>query len=655
MPDPKPFYITTPIYYVNGRPHIGHAYTTIAADVAARFQRARGRAAFLQTGTDEHGQKVLEKAVSRGMSPKEHADDMVDRWWRPMMDKLSVEPSHFMRTTDPAHAAFVQRCLQQLHDAGELYLDTYEGWYSPSAERFWTEKDLVNGKCPDTGQPVERVQESNWFFKMSAYQQRLIDHIEANPGFIQPVSRRNEVLGYLRKDLGDLCITRPKARMSWGIEIPFDADYVTYVWFDALLNYVSHVSERAKADPTLADAWPADFQLIGKDILATHAVYWSTMLMALGLPLPKTIYAHGWWLSGDGSKMSKSLGNVIDVDLLVDGFGVDALRYFLLRDIAFGADGTFTYEGFLTRYNADLANDLGNLAHRALSMTTNWLGGVVPPRGPGVADEDALVELGRKAAATFARELDALHFQDALDAVWELVRAGNKYVDTTAPWALNKAGQGEALGTVLRTVLELSALVAALLRPVMPERMGTLLERLGVADADAVLRRAIDGDVFDALGDGAALTVGDPLFPRIKDMPPAIAALFAEPATAAEVPAKKKSKKASAAPPAEVTYADFQKLALRVGEVVSAAPHPDADRLLVLQVHIGEPEPRQIVAGIASVYAPDALVGRKVVVVANLAPAEIRGVQSQGMILAAGGKAVVDLVGVDAPVGEVVR
>ncbi len=659
VPDAKPFYITTPIYYVNGRPHIGHAYTSIVADSLARFQRARGRGAYLLTGTDEHGQKVLEKAVSRGMGPQEHVDDMVVHW-RAMMDRLNISYDHFVRTTDADHVRCVQSVLQSLHDKGLFYSDAYVGWYSPAAERFWTEKDLVEGKCPDTGLPVERVEETNWFFKMGAYQQRLIDHIEAHPEFIQPSSRRNEVLGFLRKELGDLCISRPAERMSWGIPFPFDERYVTYVWFDALLNYVSH----AGFDPNgsterFAELWPADVQLLGKDILTTHAVYWSTMLMALELPLPRTLFAHGWWMSADGSKMSKSLGNAIDVDLLVDAYGVDALRFFLLREVAFGADGQFSYESFQNRYNADLANDLGNLAHRGVSMSTKWLGGSLPTLGAGTGHEAALRELAAGVPGAYAAAMDELRPHDALEAVFSLVRAGNKYIDDTKPWALNKAGDTEALSTVLRHVLEVSTLAAALLEPVMPTKMAELLGTLGAGSdrGAALLRSALAGQgVLQQLEAGTALTLGDPLFPRFREFPPAIAALFAVEAEP-PAPSKKKSKKKKGPPepPAEIPLADFAKVALRAGRVVSAEAHPNATKLLVLGVDVGEAEPRQIVAGIATKYAPAELIGKRVVVVANLAPIELRGVMSQGMLLAAGGKEVVDMVTVDAKPGEIVR
>ncbi len=656
---PNSFYITTPIYYVNGKPHIGHAYTTTAADAAARFQRAKGKQVFFQTGTDEHGQKVLEKARERGMEPMAHCDDMVVHW-KEMMERLQISYDRFMRTTDPEHMKAVQGVLQMLHDRDLLYKQGYVGWYSPSAERFWTEKDLIDGKCPDTGQPVQKVEETNWFFKMSQYQQRLVDHIEANPGFIQPESRKNEVLGFLRQELGDLCISRPKARMSWGIEFPFDEDYVTYVWFDALLNYLTGIGYRPDGSTQHEAFWPADFQLIGKDILTTHAVYWTTMLMAMEVPLPKCIYAHGWWMSHDGRKMSKSLGNVIDVELLRRNFGLDATRYFLLREIAFGADGHFSYDGFLGRYNTDLANDLGNMAHRGLSMTSNWLGGTVPAYGASTGHEEALVALAGEKLKEFDAQMEGLQFHKALDAIMDVVRATNKYIDTTEPWALNKAGNVDALNTVMRTVLEVSYFATMALECVIPNKAAELFGKVGKtteqarADLVAALHVGVD---FQALEEGAAVEVGDPLFPRFRKQPEEIAELLeaAKAAEAAAKPAKKSKKKKKSKVKEPITFEDFSKLDLRVGEVLSGEKHPDADKLLVLKVSLGEEQPRQIVAGIASKFSVDDLVGRKVVVVANLAPATIRGVESQGMIMAAGGKEVVDLVAVDANVGEVVR
>jgi len=671
MTTDKRFYITTPIYYVNGTPHIGHAYTTIAADTAARWRRLKGQQAFFLTGTDEHGQKVLQKAQEREMEPQAHCDDMVVIW-KDMWRKLGISNDEFVRTTDEPHRRCVQAVLQALWERDEIYKDTYAGWYSTTVERFWTEKDLVDGKCPETGLPVQKIEETNYFFKMSAYQQRLVDHIQDNPDFILPEKRRNEVLGFLRKPLGDLCISRPKARMSWGIELPFDSDYVTYVWFDALLNYLSVPGYLPDGDEGYLRTWPADYHLIGKDILTTHSVYWITMLMAMGVPLPRHIFAHGWWMSSDGAKMSKSLGNAIDVDLLIEEYGVCAARYFFLREIAFGADGGFSYQGFQTRYNADLANDLGNLAHRGLSMTRNWLGGEVPEAGSASELETELKAVAERALATYAKGMDELNFKGALDGLWELVRAGNKYVDSTAPWSLNKQGDKVRLGTVMRTVLELCQLAGALLLPVMPEKSAELLRRLGRTPelASEGLQALLAGQarLLEQLEPGTALDVSDPLFPRFRKLPPRIQAMFGEEEGASagsmkqgkpKKKAKKKKKKAKEPPPPmpadAIGYEDFAKVKLRAGRVLEAARHPGADKLLVLKVDVGEEAPRTIVAGIADKFAPEELVGRGIAVVVNLKPVKLRGVWSNGMLLAAGGEAVQALLEADVEPGTVIR
>jgi methionyl-tRNA synthetase len=648
---PKNYYVTTPIYYVNGRPHIGHAYTTIAADTLAAYHRLLGSNVRFLTGTDEHGQKVYEAAKARNMEPKAHCDDMVVGW-KAMMEKLGVRYDRFIRTTDEDHQSLVQNVLNTLHAKGEIYKDSYTGWYSTSVERFWTEKDLVDGKCPESGQPVQEITETNYFFRMSNYQAQLLQLIEDRPDMIRPASRRNEVLGFLRKPLGDLCISRPKSRMSWGIELPFDEDYVTYVWFDALLNYLTGTGYKVGEDTDYGAWWPADVQLIGKDILTTHAVYWTTMLMALGVEAPKILFAHGWWVTVDGTKMSKSLGNAIDVDLLCEAFGVDATRYFFLREIAFGADGGFSYDLFLSRYNNDLANDLGNLAHRGLSMTTKWLGGVVPEDcEPGPAEAE-LRTLATQTVAAFHEGIESVRFQHGLEGVMKLVSAGNKYIDSQEPWALNRDGNTERLRTVKRHVLEICYLAATLLRPIMPTKSQELVEKLGATEEDSVrylttlLEQAEAGEVtLDGLTVGAAVTLGDPLFPRFREMPEVIAAL-AEPEPEPE-PERE--------PEPTIEFDDFMKVKLRAGQVLEAEPHPKADRLLVLKVDVGEASPRTIVAGIRSAFTPEDVVGRKVVVVTNLKPAKLRGVLSEGMLLAAGEKEVVDLVSVDAEPGEVIR
>lgn len=640
------FYITTPIYYLNGSPHIGHVYTTVCADAAARWMRMRGRPVFFLSGTDEHGQKVLEAAQKLGREPQAHCD-IVSAEFRAMMERFDCTFDRFIRTTDADHVALVRQVLQGLYDRGEIYRGDYQGWYLVKDEVFVTEKEreerIASGELNESH--FRLFEESNYFFRMGKYQDQLKAYIEAHPDFILPEYRRNEVLGFLAKPLDDLCISRPKARMPWGIEIPFDADFVTYVWFDALLNYLTGAGFQGT---NAQGAWPADYQLIGKDILTTHSVYWTTMLMAMGVPLPKHIYAHGWWVTAEGSKMSKSSGNAIDIGLLADGFGVDPTRHFLLREIRFGADGAFSYDTMRERYNAELANDLGNLGHRGLSMTEKWLGGVVPARP---APEPQLKALAERVVAAVRDAFDALQFKDAIDAVAELVRAGNKYIDTTAPWALNKAGKVDELRASMRDTLEVWALAGVLLRPVMPTKARELLDRLGVPeDREApLLRQWLAGEgVLDALTPGAALRLGDPLFPRLDELPPNIAALF--------VTEEKPVEDAPLPEMSWIEYEDFAKLALRVGKVLEASAHPNADKLVVLKVDLGEARPRTICAGIKAVFPPETLVGRNVVVVANLKPRMLRGVPSEGMILAAStGDTVVDLASAVAAPGAVVR
>ncbi len=653
------FYVTTPIYYANASPHIGHAYTTIVADTISRWHRLRGRDVFFLTGTDEHGQKVMRAAEARGLTPIEHCDRIADEF-RALWARLDVLPDDFIRTTEPRHQEVVRGCLQRLWEAGEIYTADYAGWYSTSAERFWTEGELVDGRCPDSGGPVEWVTERNYFFRMSAWQGRLLEWLEAHPAAIQPEFRRNEVLGFLKKPINDLCISRPRARMSWGISLPFDPDYVAYVWFDALTNYLSGIGY-LRDEAQFSRWWPADVHLVGKDILTFHTVYWFTMLLAQGIEPPRQVYAHGWWLV-EGRKMSKSIGNVVHPDLLVDAYGADAVRYFLLKEIPLGLDGEFSHDAFLLRHNSDLANDLGNLAHRALSMTTNWLGGRVPASGPAEGTDPALAALAVTASSGFGTAMDKLQPRQAIEALWELVRAGNKYIDTEAPWTLNKQGNVDRLRTVLRNSLEVCRIAASYLTPVMPTRAALLLRRLGATEPDL-------SPAFDRLPEGASVEVGEPLFPRLAELPAAVQeslrlAMADGPADTAK-PSKKKANKADptpeppvtptdsppatpatpegqgAPPPAEaapalINYDHFSQMDMRIGRVLTAARVPKADRLLVLQVDIGEAAPRTIVAGIAPYYEPDALVGQSVVVLANLEPRKLRGIVSHGMLLAAG-------------------
>ncbi len=632
---PKPFYITTPIYYVNDVPHIGHAYTTIAADVLARWHRLLGQEVFFLTGLDEHGQKVQQAAAKAGVAPQDHCDLLTPKF-RNLWQRLAISNDGFIRTTDTAHQVVVQRFLQKLYDTQLIYRAEYTGWYCTFDERFWTQKDVENGVCPDCQRPVEQLSESNYFFRMSQFQQRLLDHLDANPTFIRPASRRNEVLGFLQKPLEDLSISRPKSRLSWGIELPFDPNYVTYVWFDALVNYISGL-EYLPPQPSVDRVWPATVHLLGKDILTTHAVYWSTMLMALEIPLPHTIFAHGWW-TVDGEKMSKSRGNVLDPYTMVDQFGTDAFRYFLLREVPFGQDGDFARESFIGRINSDLANGLGNLLSRTVTLIQRFSDGKVPEP---VASASTELETDLQATAKsllhdhLPKHLrsDRIEFNRALEAIWGLVQLGNQYIDKTAPWVLAKnPANSERLHTVLFHAAETLRFLCLATYPFMPNTAQEMVRQLGLSYdfSQALLKNPIAwGDV----GAGTTVVKEKALFPRI-DTPPAQSP--SKPQTEASISSSKDEGN-------PISIQDFQKVELKVAKILAAERVPKSDKLLKLQVNLGT-EQRQIVAGIGKKYSPEDVVGKTVVVVANLKPAKLMGVESQGMVLAAGDQEVQGLV-----------
>ena len=500
-------YITTPIYYVNDEPHIGHAHTTVLADVLARYGRLQGKHVFFLTGTDEHGQKVRDAAIENHIDPKMQADRMVVRF-QDAWENLNISYDDFIRTTESRHTRVVESVLQSLWNKGDIYFDEYVGWYCVPDERFWTEKDLADSSCPDCGRPVERIAEANYFFRMGKHQDWLVNYIHDQPGFIQPTQRRNEVLGYLKRPLGDLCITRPVKRLDWGVRLPFDRDYVTYVWFDALINYLTAAGFQSD-DRKFSRLWPTATHLIGKDILIPHAVYWPTMLKAIGLPPPKTIFAHGWWNIG-GTKMSKSIGNVVKPLDLASKFGTDAFRYFLVRDMAPGRDAEFSEELLLGRYEDTLANDLGNLAHRLIHMIVQYCDGVVPDAG-NLGDQEA--ELRDRCVQLVTRVFDnveSLYFDVALRDVEEVVREINRYVERNAPWTRFKDGDHEAVRRVLSCASEALRLVSVVIHPVMPQKTQQLWRTLGWVPEDELA----DGLTWGGLRPGSVVSPGPPLFPR---------------------------------------------------------------------------------------------------------------------------------------------
>ena len=633
------FYLTTPIYYVNDKPHIGHAYTTILGDVITGYHRGMGEDVWFLTGTDEHGQKVQKAAAEHNMSPIEQCDSTVVRF-QELWKKLGIRNDDFIRTTEDRHKTIVRKILQDLYDRDLIYKAEYKGHYCVPCERFFTDKDLVDGNlCPDCHRPTNEIIESNYFFRMSRYQEWLIDYIKTHPGFIQPAYRANETLGFLKKPLEDLCISRPKARLSWGIELPFDPEYVCYVWFDALINYISAIGYGVD-DERCMKYWSNAHHLIGKDILTTHTVYWPTMLKAIGLEPPKTILAHGWWLIGR-DKMSKSLGNVVNPMEMADKYGVDAFRYFLLSEMTLGQDAAFSEEAFVKRYNSDLANDLGNMLNRAVKLIVRYFDSKVPAPGNMLENEDKeLLAAAADAADAMEHAARNLHLDKGIETVMNVVRKANRYMETTAPWTLAKEGKTERLASVLYTAAETLRVVAQLLLPVMPEKMTKLLSTIG-APAVFSFEQAKNHGV---LNPGSAIRDIDALFPRIQ----------IEEAEAPKAEPKKKTEKVKAAreepvlPEGIISITDFAKVKLITAKVVQAEKVPDAEKLLKLQVDAGS-EKRQIVSGIAGFYTPEELIGKTIVLVANLKPAKIRGVESYGMLLAAKNGDNLRLVTVDAP------
>lgn len=622
----KTFYITTPIYYPSGNLHIGHAYTTVAGDAMARYKRLRGYDVMYLTGTDEHGQKIQRKAEEKGITPQQYVDQMaadIQVLW----EKLDISYDDFIRTTQDRHKQIVDKIFARLFEQGDIYLDQYEGWYCTPCESFYTDRQLVEGNCPDCGRPVEKVKEESYFFKMGKYADRLMKYYEENPSFIQPESRKNEMINnFIKPGLEDLAVSR--TTFDWGIKVPGDPKHVIYVWIDALSNYITALGYGTENDEKYLNYWPADVHLVGKEIVRFHTIYWPIMLMALDIPLPKKVFAHGWLLMKDG-KMSKSKGNVVDPVTLIDRYGLDALRYYLLREVPFGADGVFTPEGFVERINFDLANDLGNLLNRTVAMIDRYFDGMIPAYSGSIVEFDSpLHQVNDETVSKYEEAMEKMEFSVALSAVWQLVSRTNKYIDETQPWVLAKTEERKPeLSSVMAHLAESLRRIGVLLQPFLTRTPNKIFKQLGIQDDSLKGWESLEG--FGMIPDGTKVEKDTPIFPRL-EMAEEVTFIKAK----MQGPAPVIKEVEETAPEAdEITIDDFMKIDLRVAEVIQAEPVKKADKLLKLQLDLGY-EKRQVVSGIAQYYKPEELVGKKVICITNLKPVKLRGELSQGMILA---------------------